>query len=100
LDVRMNGGGSSTVANPILSFFTSCRLGQFISRDESRTLHIKGYPINNSHTVPLVVMVSQDTVSYGEIFAGIMRASRDATITGEPRLGNVEVLHGFDFEDG
>ena len=100
LDVRMNGGGSSTVANPILSFFTSGRLGQFISRDESRTLQIKGYPINNSQTVPLVVMVSQDTVSYGEIFAGIMRDSRDAKITGETSLGNVEVLHGFDFEDG
>ena len=34
LDLRMNGGGSSTVANPILSFFTDGRLGQFVSRDE------------------------------------------------------------------
>jgi carboxyl-terminal processing protease len=100
LDVRMNGGGSSTVANPILSFFTSGRLGQFVSRDESRALQLEAYPINNSQTVPLVVMVSQDTVSYGEIFAGIMRDSRDAKITGETSLGNVEVLHGFNFDDG
>jgi carboxyl-terminal processing protease len=100
LDVRMNGGGSSSVANPILSYFTSGRLGQFVSRDESRTLELKGAPINNSQTVPLVVMVSKDTVSYGEIFAGIMRDSRDAKITGETSLGNVEVLHGYDFEDG
>jgi carboxyl-terminal processing protease len=100
LDVRMNGGGSSTVANPILSFFTSGRLGQFVSRAESRTLQLDGYPVNNSQTVPLVVMVSQDTVSYGEIFAGIMRDSRDAKITGETSTGNVEVLHGYNFEDG
>ncbi len=100
LDLRMNGGGSSTVANPILSFFTDGRLGQFVSRDESRALQVKAYPINNSQTVPLVVMVSKDTVSYGEIFAGIMRDSRDAKITGETSLGNVEVLHGYNFEDG
>ena len=100
LDVRMNGGGSSSVADPVLSYFTSGRLGQFVSRDESRTLGVEGDPIQNSQTVPLVVMVSQDTVSYGEIFAGIMRDSRDAKITGETSLGNVEVLHGYDFEDG
>ena len=47
-----------------------------------------------------VVVVSEETISYGEIFAGILRDSRDAKITGETSLGNVEVLHGFDFEDG
>src|SRR5215207_3079994 len=100
MDVRMNGGGSSTVANPILSFFASGKLGQFVSRDSSRTMGVEANPIQNSQTVPLVVMVNKDTVSYGEIFAGILRDSRDAKITGETSLGNVELLHGFDFDDG
>jgi carboxyl-terminal processing protease len=100
LDVRMNGGGSSSVADPVLSFFTAGRLGQFVSRAESRPLEVDGNPIQNSQTVPLVIMVSHDTVSYGEIFAGIMRDSRDARITGETSLGNVEVLHGYSFDDG
>jgi len=100
LDVRMNGGGSSSVADPVLSFFTEGRLGQFVSRAESRPLDVVGNPIQNSNTVPLVVMVSEDTVSYGEIFAGIMRDSRNAKITGETSLGNVEVLHGYSFDDG
>ena len=100
LDVRMNGGGSSTVANPILSFFTSGRLGQFVGRDESRPMGVEADLVQNSQTVPLVVMVSEDTVSYGEIFAGILRDSRDAKITGETSLGNVELLHGFGFDDG
>lgn len=100
LDVRMNGGGSSSVAHPVMSFFTSGRLGQFVSRSESRTLSVEANPIQNSQTVPLVVMVNKDTVSYGEIFAGIMRDSRGAKITGETSLGNVEVLHGFPFDDG
>ena len=100
LDVRMNGGGSSVVVDPIMSFFASGNLGKFVSRDRSRTLKIDPNPIQNSQTVPLVVMVSKDTVSYGEIFAGIMRDVRGAKITGETSLGNVELLHGFDFDDG
>lgn len=100
LDVRLNGGGSSTVAYPILSFFTQGRLGKFVSRTESRPMRIKANPVNNSQTVPLVVMVSEDTASYGEIFAGVLRDARGAKITGETSLGNVEVLRGYDFDDG
>jgi C-terminal processing protease CtpA/Prc len=100
LDVRKNGGGSSTVAYPILDIFTDGKVGEFISRTERYPLTIKANPIHNSQTVPLVVMVSEETVSFGEIFAGILRDARGAKITGETSLGNVEVLHGYDFEDG
>jgi carboxyl-terminal processing protease len=100
LDLRMNGGGSSSVTYPILEYFIHGKLGQFVSRDESRPLEIKANEIQNSQSVPLIVMVSKDTVSFAEIFAGIMKDSGRAKIVGETSLGNVEVLHGFDFEDG
>ena len=100
LDLRMNGGGSSSVTYPILEYFIDGRLGQFVSRAESRTLDIDANEIQNSQTVPLVVMVSQDTVSFGEIFAGVLQDAGRAQIVGETSLGNVEVLHGYDFEDG
>ncbi len=100
LDVRLNGGGSSTVAYPILSLFTSGKLGDFVSRSASRPLVLRAAPVNNSQTVPLVVLVSKDTASFGEIFAGVLRDARGAKIAGETSLGNVEVLHGYDFDDG
>jgi carboxyl-terminal processing protease len=100
LDLRQNGGGSSTVAYPILSFFTDGKLGDFISRSDSHPLSIDANPVQNSQTVPLVIMVSENTVSFGEIFSGVLRDVRGAKITGETSLGNVEVLHGYDFEDG
>ena len=40
------------------------------------------------------------TVSFGEIFAGILKDQGRATIIGETTLGNVEVLWGYGFEDG
>ena len=100
LDLRMNGGGSSSVTYPILEYFIQGRLGQFVSRDSSRELEIRANEIQNSQTVPLIVMVSQDTVSFGEIFAGVLQDAGRAQIVGETSLGNVEVLHGYDFEDG
>jgi carboxyl-terminal processing protease len=100
LDLRMNSGGSSSVTYPILEYFTHGRLGQFVSRDSARALEIDANEVQNSQTVPLIVMVSKDTVSFGEIFAGVMKDSGRAKIVGETSLGNVEVLHGYDFEDG
>ena len=100
LDLRMNGGGSSSVAYPIMEYFIQGRLGQFISRSDSRVLEIEANEIQNSQTVPLVVMVSEDTVSFGEIFAGVLQDAGRAQIVGETSLGNVEVLHGYNFEDG
>ena len=100
LDVRLNGGGSSSVVEPILEHFVTGTLGRFVSRADSRPMNIDANPIHNSQTVPIVVVVSQDTASFGEIFAGVLRDSRGAKIVGETSLGNVEVLRGYDFDDG
>ena len=100
LDVRMNGGGASSVAYPILEFFVNGRMGDFISRTESRPLEITAHEIQNSQSVPLVVLVSEDTASFAEIFAGLLRDVRGARIVGETSPGNVEVMRGFGFNDG
>jgi carboxyl-terminal processing protease len=100
LDNRMNGGGASTVVEPILSHFTSGILGQFVSRAGKRPFKITANPINNSQEVPLVVLVGEETVSFGEIFSGILQDQGRAKIVGQTTLGNVETLSGYDFDDG
>jgi carboxyl-terminal processing protease len=100
LDNRMNSGGLNTVAEPILSYFTGGVSGHFVSREDTRPLELKPEDINGSQTVPLAVLVDLGTASYGEIFSGVLRVANRATILGQNTLGNVEVLHGFDFEDG
>ena len=100
LDNRMNGGGSSDVVEPILSFFTAGTLGDFVSRKESRPFIINPNTIHNSQDVPLVVLVGEDTASFGEIFSGVLQDNGRAKIAGQISLGNVETLHGYDFEDG
>lgn len=99
LDNRMNGGGSSDVVEPILSYFTSGKVGDFVSRKANRPLNVDANPIYNSQTVPLVVLVGEETASFGEIFSGIMQDTGRARIVGQLTLGNVETLHGYSFPD-
>ena len=100
LDNRMNGGGSGKVVMSMLSYFTSGALGSLVSRTASRPLEIAADPVGNSQKVPLVVLVSKSTVSYGEIFAGILQDTGRARILGQTTAGRVETLHGYTFADG
>jgi carboxyl-terminal processing protease len=100
LDNRMNPGGSSDVLEPVLSFFLSGTLGQFISRTANRPLKIKANPISNSQTVPMVILVGEDTYSFGEISSGIFQDQKRAKIVGQVTGGHVETLHGYNFDDG
>ena len=100
LDNRMNSGGSSSVLLPILSYFVSGTLGHFVSRSVTRPLEITANPIGNSQTVPMIILVSKETVSFGEIFSGVLQDSGRARIVGQATAGHVETLHGFTFADG
>jgi C-terminal peptidase prc len=100
VDNRMNGGGSSSVVEPLLGFFTSGTLGHFVSRTEERPLAVEADAIHNSQDVPLVILIGEDTVSFGEIFSGALADIGRAQLVGETTLGNVETLHGYTAEDG
>ena len=100
LDNRMNGGGSGKVLIPLLSYFTSGTIGHFISRTSQRALEIVAAPIKNSQEVPLVILVSNNTVSYGEVFAGVLQDFGRAKVVGQTTSGRVETLHGYNLSDG
>ena len=100
LDNRMNSGGSSSVVEPILSFFTDGDLGHFTSRLASRPLSVRADPVNDSQTVPMVVLVGVNTVSFGEIFSGVLQDIGRARVAGQTTLGNVEILHSHKLSDG
>jgi carboxyl-terminal processing protease len=100
LDNRMNNGGSSTVLQPILSYFTQGTLGYFVNREDQHPLHINLNDINGSSTIPLVILIGSGTASFGEIFAGILQNVDRAYLIGTTTNGNVEILWGYDLQDG
>ncbi|HNT23566.1 MAG TPA: S41 family peptidase [Anaerolineales bacterium] len=101
VDNRMNGGGADTVLRPTLGYFLAGVVGNFTSRYEERALRVeKLTDVSGSSTLPLVVLIGPDTVSYGEVFAGVLSDSGRAYLIGETTGGNVETLWGYDFDDG
>jgi C-terminal peptidase prc len=100
IDNRMNGGGLGSVAQGILGLFASGHVGDFVTRETTEPLEIEANPVHNSQEVPLVVLVDEDTVSYGEIVSGILQDTDRARIIGQTTLGNVEQLREYDLEDG
>lgn len=100
VDNRQNGGGFSNVLEDVLGLFTDGTQGHFVSRNDRRPLRIRGEDIGNSQTVPLVVLVELETASFGEIMSGVLQNSGRAQVVGQTTHGNVEVLWGYDFEDG
>lgn len=100
IDNRNNNGGTDTVLRGALSYFVSGEVGYFVNRSEERPLRVIGLDIHGSQSLPLVVLVGVDTISYGEVFAGILQDLDRAYLIGENTYGNVETLWGYDFEDG
>lgn len=100
IDNRQNTGGSSTVVEPILSYFTSGKLGSFVSASNKEDIVVSADPVHNSQKVPLVILVGEGSVSYGEIFSGMLQDTGRAKIAGKTTLGNVEVLLSHYFDDG
>lgn len=100
IDNRENGGGSGKVLTATLAFFTSGDQGRFVSRTQERPLEITGEDVGGSQTVPLVILAGPDTVSYGEVFTGVLQASGRAKVVGQATAGNVETLDRYEFGDG
>jgi carboxyl-terminal processing protease len=100
LDDRLNGGGYDNIMGNMLEYFTGGLVGYFVNREGEEPLELSAKDVEGSTTVPLVVLVGQDTASFGEVFAGILKDQGRATLIGETTDGNVETLWGYDFEDG
>lgn len=100
VDMRINSGGLSSSLIALLGHFTSGQHGEFVSRDEVRPLTIFADPIGNSQEVPLIILVSAATESYGEVFSGVLREANRALLVGNTTAGNIETIYGYDFEDG
>ena len=56
--------------------------------------------INDSSQVPLAILIGDGTASFGEIFAGVLQDVGRAYLIGTTTDGNVEILWGYDLEDG
>lgn len=100
LDNRQNGGGSSQVLLDALAYFTNGPVGSLVQRQKEQPLAVTGKDIAGSQRIPLLVMIGKGTLSFGEVFAGILKDIGRADLIGEQTTGNVEVLTAYNLPDG
>lgn len=100
LDMRVNGGGSDVALEGLLAFFSDGEMGRYTSSWGEEPLRVEGIDVHGSQRVPLVILVGRETVSFAEVFSGVLAEAGRARIVGRATLGNVEIMYGYDFEDG
>jgi carboxyl-terminal processing protease len=100
IDLRTNRGGSEYTLKGVLALFTDGTVGHFVRREGERPLTVSAAPVDNSQSVPLIILVGHETSSYAEIFAGVLQSLGRARIVGTVTRGNVETIWPHDFEDG
>jgi len=100
LDLRVAGSSGGWPLQEMLTVFHDGNIGEFYSRTESQPVNIFGQDILSSQTVPLVVLVGQNTTGLPEILAASLQASERALIIGAPTPGSIETTSSFYLPDG
>lgn len=100
IDLRINPGGGYLTLIDLLSLFADGKLGNFVWQGGSEPLVVEGTDVAGSQTLPLVILVGRETISFAEVFAGVLQEAERAQIVGRTTYGNIEILYGYDFEDG
>lgn len=94
LDLRSNQGGWRPTLQALLGLFVAGDLGEFSGRRQTDQLFAPAadQPAPPYPTLPLVLLVSDQTESYAEVLAAVLQAERGAVVIGEPTRGNVETI--------
>jgi len=100
LDLRDNGGGLVEAGVETSRLFLA--EGEVMQR-QFRGESVKRFTVEEEgpfSTIPLVVLVNNNTASSAEIVAGALAAHERATLVGLPTFGKTTIQYIFDLQDG
>jgi carboxyl-terminal processing protease len=100
VDLRIAGSSPQWPLDPLLTLFQNGKIGEFYNRNEQSDLVVQGQDMVGSQTLPLVVLVGENTRGFTEIFAAALQLNKRATIVGQQTPGNVETQTPFYLPDG
>lgn len=101
LDLRVAGSGRGWPLEELLKLFHNGKVGTFYnSREIEQTVSVTGADLFGSQSVPLIILVGQNTNGSPEILAAALQASNRAIVIGEPTSGAIEATTLFYLPDG
>ncbi|MFN8413508.1 MAG: S41 family peptidase [Anaerolineales bacterium] len=100
IDLRISNATSNWPLQALLTMFENGNIGEVYNRNESQLFSVEGQDISGSQTIPLVILVGENTAGLPEIFAASVQDINRGTIIGSNTSGRMEVLNIFDLPDG
>ena len=101
LDLRIAGSARGWPLEELFTLFHTGTVGEFYnSAQQTQVLTIKGQDQFSSQSVPLVVLVGQNTTGWPEILAASLQAGDRAEIVGSNTPGAVETTASFYLPNG
>lgn len=101
LDLRIAGSARGWPLEELFTLFHNGNVGEFYnSAKQTQAINIKGQDEFSSQSVPLVVLVGQNTTGWPEILAASLQEGNRAEIVGANTPGEVETTASFYLPNG
>jgi carboxyl-terminal processing protease len=101
LDLRVAGSSRGWPLEELLTLFHDGAVGTFYnSAALEQDVTVNGEDLYGSQSVPLVILVGQNTNGFPEILAAALQASERAIVIGENTPGAIETTTSFYLPDG
>lgn len=100
LDLRVANSSRGWPLEVLYTMFGDGTIGELYNRTETQPLEMEGQDVFSSQTVPLVILVGENTTGFPEIFAASLQMHERAIIVGSQTTGEVETSSTFYLPDG
>jgi carboxyl-terminal processing protease len=100
LDLRVANASQGWPLDTLFTLFHDGKIGELYNRVQTQPVEVKGQDIAGSQTMPLVILVGENTGGFAEVFAASLQAYKRAAVIGEQTTGDVETQSAFFLPDG
>lgn len=100
LDLRVANSSRGWPLEVLFTMFHDGEIGELYNRSQTQPLQVQGQDFFSSQTVPLVILVGENTTGSPEIFAASLQMHERAVIVGAQTSGQVETSSTFYLPDG
>ena len=100
MDLRVANSSRGWPLEVLYTMFGDGTIGELYNRTKTQPLEMKGQDVFSSQTVPLVILVGENTSGFPEIFAASLQMHGRAILVGAPTSGEVETSSTFYLPDG
>ena len=100
LDLRVANSSRGWPLEVLFTMFYNGEIGELYDRTQTQPLQVQGQDFFSSQTVPLVILVGENTTGFPEIFAASLQMHERAVIVGAQTTGQVETSSTHYLPDG